>query len=284
MIKAVILDVDGVLIGDKIGYNSPSPHPSVISTLKAIKEKGIYVHLCTAKPYWAIENIIKDAYLNNLHIGDGGAVLIDPLTHLVFEKNSIPRMDISGVLSACIQNKIYIEAYSIDNYFVQQNQISDITEIHTQILQRNPKAVDSIEDLVKQIEITKIMPIAQNEEHAKKITDVLIPYLKNLNISWAVHPVALPYQFAAITKKGVSKPKAVAAVLNYEKIPFTNTLGVGDSTSDWKFIELCKYKSAMGNAMPELQKLVSTNSSEDSYIGKSVDQNGILDIFKYFSV
>ncbi|HUQ85673.1 MAG TPA: HAD hydrolase family protein [Candidatus Limnocylindrales bacterium] len=61
MIKAIITDVDGVIIGEKIGYNSPHPHSAVLSALKDIRGKGIPVALCTAKPYYAILDIIKDA-------------------------------------------------------------------------------------------------------------------------------------------------------------------------------------------------------------------------------
>jgi len=46
MIKGLILDVDGVLIGRKKGYNWPEPHPLVIQTLKLLREKGIIVSLC----------------------------------------------------------------------------------------------------------------------------------------------------------------------------------------------------------------------------------------------
>jgi len=41
MIKAIILDVDGVIVGEKIGFNSPYPHPDVINRLKKIRQKGI---------------------------------------------------------------------------------------------------------------------------------------------------------------------------------------------------------------------------------------------------
>ena len=56
-IKLIILDVDGVIVGEKIGFNSPNPHPEVISKLKSIHEQGIPIVLCTAKPHFAIKSI-----------------------------------------------------------------------------------------------------------------------------------------------------------------------------------------------------------------------------------
>jgi len=37
MIKAVILDIDGVIVGEKIGFNSPYPHLKVFELLKKIR-------------------------------------------------------------------------------------------------------------------------------------------------------------------------------------------------------------------------------------------------------
>ncbi len=64
-IQGIILDVDGVIVGEKIGFNSPNPHIDVISKLKELRNKGISISLCTAKPHFSIGTIIKDAGLNN---------------------------------------------------------------------------------------------------------------------------------------------------------------------------------------------------------------------------
>ena len=58
-------------------------------------------------------------------------------------------------------------------------------------------------------------------------------------------------------------------------------LGVGDSTSDWQFIEPCGYAGAMENASKELKQLIKSKGKQ-SFVGKSVDENGILDVFDYF--
>lgn len=76
MIKGVILDVDGAVVGSRKGYNWPSPHKDVIAALKKIREKGIIVSLCTDKGTFVIRDIVEKAHLNNLHIGDGGALVI----------------------------------------------------------------------------------------------------------------------------------------------------------------------------------------------------------------
>ena len=44
MIKAIILDVDGVIVGEKIGFNSPYPNSKIIERLKSIKTSLAVLH------------------------------------------------------------------------------------------------------------------------------------------------------------------------------------------------------------------------------------------------
>jgi len=114
MIKAIILDVDGVIVGEKIGFNSPYPHPDVINRLKSIKQKGISISLCTAKPHYSIQKIIDDAGLNNLHVTNGGGVVIDPIDNIMLKKHIIDKEQSKKVIKQYLDNNVYIEFYSVD--------------------------------------------------------------------------------------------------------------------------------------------------------------------------
>ena len=85
-IKAIILDVDGCIVGEKIGFNSPNPNIEVVKRLKEIRNSGIPIVLCTAKPHFSIREIIRDCELNNYHITDGGSVLINPINNEIIKK------------------------------------------------------------------------------------------------------------------------------------------------------------------------------------------------------
>ena len=103
-------------------------------------------------------------------------------------------------------------------------------------------------------------------------------------LSWGIHPVALPLQFGIVTAKGISKKNAAEEIVKNADISFNEVLGVGDSKSDWQFIQLCRYGSAMGNASEELKELVLSKGKDFSFIAPSVDENGILDVFKNFNL
>lgn len=283
-IKAVILDVDGVIIGEKIGFNSPHPHKDVTLALKKIRNRGIPICLCTAKPHFAISKEIKNADLDNVHITDGGGVIINPLDNIIVKQNNIVSDTATKVIDAFLKANVYTEFYTVDNYFIQKNQAGDITQKHSHVIQNAPAQVSNLAKEVGRQAITKIMPIATNEGKKKDLERIFKPFEDRLVLSWGVHPVILPLQFGIITAPGISKRQGAFEISKSLNVPFKNILGVGDSESDWQFIEMCGYGAAMGNAKQELKDKVITKGEEYSFLAPSVDENGILKVFKHFTL
>ncbi|MCL2382912.1 MAG: HAD hydrolase family protein [Oscillospiraceae bacterium] len=245
-VKGLILDIDGVLVGEKIGYNSPEPHQEVMNKLKSIREAGIPIILCTAKPHFAITSLIEGARLDNLHITDGGGVAINPIDDVIVEKHIIQAKDeMQRVINIYLDNNVYTEIYTVEDYIIQNSQVCDITDKHTHVIQRPPKIVESLVKESLETEVTKIMPVALNEEDKKRVEKLFQEANTDLTLNWGVHPVILPLQFGIITAKGISKKQSAINIAEKLDISFDNILGVGDSTSDWNFMGLCKY--ARGN-------------------------------------
>ncbi len=283
-IKGIILDVDGVIVGEKIGFNSPNPHINVINKLKEIRNNSIPISLCTAKPHFSIGNIIKEAGLNNYHIADGGSVIINPINNKIVKKHVIAKKAVKEILEMYIANNVYTEFYTVDNYFIQKNQECDITQKHIHILQANPVILDNLPEKSLKYEVTKIMPIALDEKDQIRVTKLFEEMNTGLTLSWGIHPVANPLKFGIITASGISKKQGAIEISKNMNVPLKNILAVGDSTSDWQFIELCGYGAAMGNASENLKELVTTKEKGHFYIGGNVDENGIIEILEYFNI
>lgn len=285
MIKAIISDVDGVIIGEKIGYNSPHPHPDVVEALKKVREKGVAVSLCTAKPHYAISEEINGSNLHNPHIADAGAVIIDPIDNIIVEKHVLDKSLVKEILQALLEADVYVEFYTIDDYFIQKSQTSEITEKHTHILQREPRMLLDVVEESKVYEITKIMPIVKNSEDKTRVAKLLELFSSKASISWGVHPVALPLQFGIITSLGSSKKEGAEAIVTTLGISFDEVLGIGDSTSDWNFIQLCGYGATLANGTEELKECLKSKGEKNYFVSKkSVDENGLLEILKHFSL
>ncbi len=188
------------------------------------------------------------------------------------------------VVSTLIEASIYTELYTLDNYVIDSSQVGEITEKHMLVIQSPPKQVKSLKSSLVDLEVTKIMPIAMDPEDNIRVDKILQQFVPEVTVSWGVHPVILPFQFGIVTAPGISKSIAASEILNNIGVSPEETLGVGDSTSDWQFIESCGYGAAMGNASEELKQLVLSKGDERSYIAPSVDDNGILSIFNHFNI
>lgn len=283
MIKAIILDIDGVIIGKKTGFNFPDPHPDVISKLKKVRQKGIPVALCTAKPQFSISAIIKQIGLDNYHIADGGGVIINPIQNEIVKQNLIDTQLTKEVIGLFLRKNVYIELYTVYDYVIQKSQVSEITDKHTPVLLKKPKIVKSLVEESIKSKITKIMLVPKNEKDKERVVKLLEPFKRRLNIYWGLHPTALPLQFGVLTAPGVSKKQGAIEISKNINVSFKHILGVGDTVGDWQFIGMCQYGAAVGNAKQELKELIKAKGEQFSYIGLSVDENGIIDILNHFA-
>ncbi|KKP32986.1 MAG: putative hydrolases of the HAD superfamily [Candidatus Roizmanbacteria bacterium GW2011_GWA2_32_13] len=212
-----------------------------------------------------------------------GAILVDPSSLAIIKKHVIDNSIVVDLTKQLSENNIYTEIYTTEKYYIQKNQKNEITKLHNFTLSFEPIMVDDLVNQVKNSEIVKILPVTKTDQEKKIVEQIFSKFKEKLVIGWSTHPAIKGYFFGNITASGISKKQSVLEIINLYKIKTEEILGVGDSLTDWDFIEVCGYVGAMGNAVDELKRLVSTKGS-NGYIGKSVDENGILDIFKYFDL
>lgn len=285
MIDAIVADVDGVMVGGTPGVNFPLPNDTVLSALNEIhSKKGIPIILCTAKFHAAIDGIIQKARLNNPHITDGGALIIDPLDKQIISKHIIGTQISKKIVSQGLRDNIYTEFYTSDAYFIQKSQISDFTQEKTKILQKEAKIVDNLQSLCDRKDVIKINAYCINNNLIIDRWDSFLRSFKNIHYIWTMHPSIPNYRSTTITTAGVSKHAAVDEVLRKLGISSKNVLGIGDTLSDWNFMEHCEYKGVVGNDTKELIDLVRRGKADSYFIGPSVEENGLLDIFKFFKL
>lgn len=281
MVKLIVLDVDGVIVGHKAGVNFPYPNQKVISALKKVKQQGIPVVLCTGKIYHAVELIVQKAHLSNPHIANAGALIFDPKTKK-FESFNIDKNLVLNIITTCSQNKLYLEVYFENDYFIQKDAVNEITVRRTHILQKNPKIVKSLIEEVKKQKVAKITVLAMDEQDRKRIEKLLEQYQNQATFTWTINPSTNPWEYCMITSKEVSKAHAVKEVANSLGISLKNALGIGDTLGDWGFMKLCSYVATMEDGAPELKRLVESKGEGKYMIAPSVNDDGILSILDYF--
>ncbi len=282
MIKLIILDVDGVIVGHKDGVNFPNPSKKVIAALKKIRQKGIPIVLCSGKSSWAIEPIILSASLNNSHISDGGGLIFNSLAKKIIQAVAIEKELVSGFINTCIENRVYIEAFSIDDYFIPKNSPKEISSRRSLILQKEPNMVESLAEEAIKHKIIRLQAIVFKQEDKRRLENLLKPYQGKITSIWTTHPTTPPWAYFLATAINASKAYAARTVAEELGVSFEDTLGVGDTLGDWEFMKLCSYAAAMADGSIELKKLVESKGEGKYLIAPSVNDDGILKTLDYF--
>ena len=282
MNKAIILDIDGVIIGSKEGINTPLPTVKVIDKLRVIQDNGIPVCLCTGRASVGIVDIVKEIELDCYHITDCGAITLNPLTNKVFEKHLLESEEIEKIIKLANAHDIDIMLNIPLKYYMANEKKSSLLDVTaTAMYNKKPTFTNDLSQTAKEEDIIGAVLCVPDMESRKNLEKLLEDLDLNSEIVWTKSMLEPDAEFAVITAKDISKASAVKKVIEDIGLSLENALGVGDTMGDWVFMEYCGYVGTLGNADDELKKLVNERDTR-GIIGKSVDENGIIDILDWY--
>ncbi len=284
IVKAVIADVDGVMVGKHAGINFPLPHEQEITALMKVSASGIPVILCTAKFNFAIKGIAQLAHLDNPHITDGGGVIISFTDNKVIKKFPIEKKIVGQYVKACLEQSIYTEIYATDAYYIDGSQTNTFTTKRSRLLQQKPQVSNSLYATSQAIETIKIITFIETDEQQALLDEIVNNCEADIHFIWSHHPYLAPLRPGVMTAAGVSKASAAKEIVKMLGIGFDSVLGVGDTASDWNFMRLCKYVATIGNDSSELIQNARSKPASDYFLAPDVDSHGLVDVFKHFEL
>lgn len=281
MAKAIVIDIDGVIIGTKPGVNTPYPHADVMAKMKSVRGSGIPIIFCTAKPLFAHAAEIIETGLDNPHIFDGGAVITNGANEIARQYN-LDSMLAAELVQNFIDNGIYNEAYTTNDYFTQQDQIDDtITNMRKFVLKKPTVVVPDLAEFCRDNKITKILTNIHAGDAASYTKNFIEPFKDKVHSILINASTFADTKVGAITALGVSKQSALIEISKMLNIPLENFLGIGDSNSDWNFMQICGYVGAMGNGDQELKDNVTARGAHGHICG-DVNDNGFIEMLDWY--
>lgn len=280
MIKALILDIDGVILGHKEGLNFPLPTPEVRGRLQNLSKQGVAISLCTVKAYFAVKPILQACGVeDNYHVTDAGATVIHGRTEQI-ETTNIKTTAARALIEELRQQNIYTEWYSGSEYFALPHADRIILNGRTKLLGKEAGIISE----ATQSDISKIIALPTDEWQTSKLKEIAQNYTKHAALHWGINPSLVPKTAAFFTHPLATKRTGVQKLSALQKISLGNTLAMGDSTNDWTFMELCGLVATLNNGSPELKELVKAKGKNGYVSALSVDENGVLSAFDYFEL
>ncbi|WKZ24353.1 MAG: HAD family hydrolase [Candidatus Dojkabacteria bacterium] len=276
MIRAAIFDIDGVILGHKPGVTFPIPSPSVRERLQ-ILAMNIPVSLCTVKVFFAVKPIIEACHIENApHIVDAGATIASANT-FELQATAISTPHAQQLLGELNKKGIYSEWYTTLGQYTFTSGDTRIRESRTVLFGKEATLLTepTEEDIVKII----VFPMTEEQKHA--LREIEMKYQKYATLKWGINPSKIPYENAFFTHPLATKYHGAQKIAALTGIPLAETLGVGDSTNDWSFMQQCGYVATLSNANEALKELVSSRQGFVS--DQSVEDDGILTILDHFA-
>jgi hydroxymethylpyrimidine pyrophosphatase-like HAD family hydrolase len=248
MIRLILLDIDGVVMGSVDGVNFPLPSKPVTKKIKEFtKSHKAMICLCTGKTSFVVANVVRHLDLNSFHITDGGAVIFNPLANQTLTTHYLPQKIVEALIYKPKKYLDFWQIYTPTSKFVLKNKFPDKFQETGMAF----TAVENFNRVVKEGKTIKI-ELIYTPEQATFYQDLFSKLDGKLNVQWTEIPRLLTNKIIIVTAKDVDKRSSVEQLLSYLKVNRKDVLAVGDTLSDWKFIEGAKYIATLKNAGREM--------------------------------
>ncbi|MCI8961659.1 MAG: HAD family phosphatase [Clostridia bacterium] len=265
-IKAIFLDVDGTLLNNKKQITDATK-----TIIKEIKNKGIYIILCSGRSNKDVCKYSQDAYVSEYTISSNGAQIYNYITKENCYKNCIKYNYIKAVWEYCNKNNLEL-VFNLDSNQTGNN-------IFCSNIYKDRTIIEDIESL-KDIDIFQIIINSKNYYDIQHCEEYILSNktLKIANYSREYikkDPNSKEPYYIFINNKLVDKGIAIREILKEINIKKEETICFGDRINDITMFKACGITVAMKNADEELKKIAD-------YITLSNEEDGVADFIKKY--
>ena len=256
-IKLIAIDIDGTLINSKREIT-----PRVKAALNAASAQGVYVVLCTGRPYPGVEGLLQELDLVNDHdyvvtyngtlvqqTGSKKALVRFSMTHDDLERVNDYATKYNVHYHAIDEEAIYVPTETVGKYSIHESELVGMPIVH-----------QLYKDIPTDKEFVKIMFVDEPEVLENLIEHLSEDFKSRYNIFRSagfylevIHPEA-------------SKGKAVHHLADKLGLTRDEVMCLGDHENDRDMIEYAGLGVAMGNAIDSIKEIanfVTTTNDED---------------------
>lgn len=243
--KLLALDIDGTIVK----AHTHSPTQKVINIINKAS-KQIHVSLVSGRAWENLQPMILLLGLQNFyHVVENGTKVVNPKGLLEHDKKL--NIEEGKSIIQCIEGLYDEIGYCIDGKWLQHLPLSNTSQIST------------------------ISIISYSADKAKQIPAKIKEYKTSYTITVGAHWSNPEWKVSLISHPDASKGKGLSVIQRVTGILPEETIAIGDGASDVPTMEYAGLKVAMGNAEPELLRVVN-------YTAPRVDQDGVVEVIEKF--
>lgn len=251
-IKMIFLDIDGTL------YNSEKQVTEYTkNTLNRVKNKGIYVVLCSGRTNKDVCEISIDVDASRYVISSNGAFVYNYVDDVDIFESVMEKEILEKMWTLCEKEKKW-------ELIIESKEQVYINEL---MFRRRPEGfikIDKIDDIANK----KIFQMVINIEESGKYNKVKEILEKERKIWTPNYGVGVKCSFFDINNKNIDKGIGIQHLIKNLGIEKEETIGFGDGINDLAMFRECGIGVAMGNAEQVLKNMAD-------YITLKNDEDGV---------
>ena len=258
MIKLILTDVDGTLIG-----TGSAIHPKVLAKLEQAREAGRHLAICTGRPLFSrAEEYARLISPVEPHIFQNGAQVARVDGSSLFE-SILPRAAFLELVALSRRTGRALEVYTASRCYAEL--FSAVALEHQRLIEIpvTPKDLLSITEPVLRAQWV----IARDQLPAIELE---MAGIANIHFSSAGTPDMPDAVFTSVTKLGTSKLEGAQVLAKHYGVTLSETMMVGDGDNDIELLSAVGLGVAMGNASAGAKAAARVTVGE-------VDKGGLAD-------
>ena len=251
-IKMIFIDIDGTL------YNTEKQVTEYTKNiLNIVKDKGIYVVLCSGRSNKDVCEISKDVNASKYVISSNGALVYNYVDDLDIFESVMEKESLEKMWTLCENEKKW-------ELIIESKEQVYINEL---MFRRRPERfikIDKIDDISNKNIFQMVLNIEESEK-GDKVKEILEKEEK----IWAPnYGVGVTCAFFDINNKNIDKGIGIKHLIENLGIKKEETIGFGDGVNDLAMFRECGIGVAMGNAEEKLKDMAD-------YITQTNDEHGV---------
>ncbi|MER2130921.1 MAG: Cof-type HAD-IIB family hydrolase [Carnobacterium inhibens] len=266
MIKLIAIDLDGTLLNGKHAISNENKE-----AIKAAKERGVKVVLCTGRPLLGMISFLEE--LNLRESGDYGITYNGGLvqrtnTGEVLSKQTLTKTEIEEIFE--LSKLINVPCNFIDLEKIYEPPYPKGREsLYPTVMTALPYVPISMEEVPEDIAINKAVFCYTQTDLDEAIKNIPTYFYEKFTIMKS-RPILLE-----LMPKSVDKGRGIAVLAHLLGFEASEVMALGDEANDTAMIEYAGIGVAMGNATVEIKSMAQ-------YITKTNEEHGVAHAIQKF--
>jgi Cof subfamily protein (haloacid dehalogenase superfamily) len=279
--RIIFLDVDGTILA-----HGESIAPSTIAAVRAARERGHLVYLCTGRAAGDINPRVLDIGFDGA-ISNGGALAVSGDETVLAEL--MPRAAVERVMAYFDEQgtRYFIQSHA--GVYASEGVRSFIADFISERRRRHAEDLSTVALAEDVVAAPRFAPVEEADlDHIAKAVfvssdpDAVEKTQRALGDEFHVIPGSMPLPTGSngeVGMRGTNKGTGIQAMLSHLGRDAADAIGIGDSWNDVEMFEVCGTAIAMAEADPHLQRIAGevTTGVLDDGIWNAFVRHGIID-------